>query len=397
MTNMLAEVAAKQNATAKSDAPRRTSSRKSAPVATTATDAIVPAGLDAGNSCAVVSFGITADDVVTMPSCVHAIPKPDSGELLSCPPKTFQDGSGTTLEMGSTVFYVGQSAIDAGGSLATWTGSASNVNKPKFSPLFLISGAVSRFPHARHIKLFIYAGMHQASIEPAMRQALSGSHHAFILNTTESGDQTRREVVVEVQVSKILYEDQGALFNASHISPDGGTTYLVPRNKKVAVIGIGGGTTNVSVYEGANPIRVPVPSEIGGLKLIREICQHPSLTKMLSRAGYHDIGGAPFDLVKAGIENGTMMIGETGISFKSVYELLVEPYLISPVISHASSWFKPSDVAAILVTGGGAKMPVVVDNLRHHFPKVVTTNMGHIDTPIGFYRLAQRALAKLGK
>lgn len=312
---------------------------------------------------------------------------------------TYKDGSGSTIRRDGQFWYTGKAAIEVGKQSVQWTGGNSNTNKPGFSPYLFPTLVAAAHPKAREIEIDLYSNVHQSSLINPMSEALMGEHIITVLDSDTVEGVTKRDVLVRVHLEKVLLEEIGAIVNASSLCHAGSNTPLLDPLKPNAVLGFGGKTFNVAIFQGTRAILEPQALEIGGWNLINAISTQSTLKKRLEMVGCPVVGAVDVSLIKEGLENGTFEIGLSGVSFRPEYDLLLEPVLVRPALDYAASLVKSSNVQNVLVSGGCSLAPGLVDLVSARYPrKVVSTGMGSIDNARGLaIRAAIKRRQRLGK
>jgi hypothetical protein len=372
-------------ATTKQNTARSAARRGTIPQAHPAAIVSTSGAYDGGNSGSTLVIDETLN-VVSQPSAWYGV-----GENLTSI-NTYKDGSGSTIRRDGQFFYTGKSAIEVGKESVQWTGGDPNTNKPGFAPFLFPTLVAAAHPKAREIEVDLYGNVHQTELIDPMSKALMGEHVITVLDSDTVEGITKREVLIRVHLEKVLLEEIGAIVNASSLCHAGSNTPLLDPTKPNAVLGFGGKTFNVAIFQGSRAILEPQAISLGGWNLINAISTQSSLKQRLAKVGCPVVGAVDVSLIKEGLESGTFEIGLSGISFRPEYNALLEPVLVRPALNHATNLVKGSNVDRVLVSGGCSLAPGLVDLVSASYPgKVVSTGMGPIDNARG---LAIRAVIK---
>lgn len=205
--------------------------------------------------------------------------------------------------------------------------------------LHLLLGAIGTLPSRSHWQLFIQSSIQDAQVfGDDLKKAIEGRHIVKFNNRPAS--------TVELKLSTPVEEGVGAIAHAY-------CSNLATPNSQVILLDVGHGTLIVSAFApGGKLIRDSRKVIFGGAdNLISAISKNKEMRRKLHQEGEESI-------IRAAIERGDFLYGETGWSFKEIYSLELKPWaqaVLIPGLKAVSPWRPTSKV--ILGIGGGVNLP----------------------------------------
>lgn len=205
--------------------------------------------------------------------------------------------------------------------------------------LHLLLGAIGTLPTRSHWQLFIQASIQDAQVfGEDLKKAIEGRHVVKFNNRPAS--------TVELKLAMPTEEGVGAVAQAYCAG-------LATPDSQVILLDIGHGTLIVSAFApGGKLIRDSRKVIFGGVdSLVNAISKNKETRRKLHHEGEESI-------IRAAIERGDFLYGQTNWSFKEIYTTELKPWaqaVLVPGLKAIEPWRATS--SAILGIGGGVNLP----------------------------------------
>lgn len=208
--------------------------------------------------------------------------------------------------------------------------------------LHLLLGAIATLSYESERTLNLVASVHlQKALGAQLQKALEGTH-------TVEFNACGKPSTITVNILKTLEEGAGAIAHCrAEIDPE----------KQTLLYDFGNGTCIISVF-GAKGRLVDREVRPGGVEdLIEAIAKNLNTVRHLYQEGDRQI-------IRAGIEDASLLYGETGWSFEEIYRAELKPWIASTLKSalKAGAKWKPTCSHHIAI-GGGSQLPLVSELL----------------------------------
>jgi hypothetical protein len=242
--------------------------------------------------------------------------------------------------------------------------------------LHSLLGALGTLPFRQVWNLYIVASIHNSKLfAKELTVALEGRH--FVQFNGKASPQS----IVNTQVGLVAPEGAGSYVYCRHRN-------LIDHTSHAIALDFGTGTIIPTVFAPGGSIEFREVLSVGGCVDLLDALARERELQIYEGGKLGDI-----ELIRIGIENRSFLYGNSGISFRDVYQRELMPWLkdrFSLALKAVAPWRKLAD--SFVVWGGGAQLPGVAAAVEKFGYTAVPD--GSWANAIGLQRLAMSRLER---